>query len=163
MKNIIIIAVVLAIALGGWYVRYFSDKAVIKRKLTGVALNLNKEEAETAMQIALKMRNVQNILAPGCLVIVPEQKYEESLERDMIIRYLIYHRNLYNLITVSFEDMLIDIPTAGKAMVQTTVRILKIADQPDPVETLAQVEISMEKVDKEWLLQLIIVPEILLE
>lgn len=163
MKNIIIISVVLAIAIGGWYVRYFSDKAVIKRKLTTVALNLNKEESETAVQIALKMRDVQGLLAPGCLVIVPEQEYEESMERDMIIRYLIYHRNRYNLITVSFEDMLIDIPTDGKAVVQTTVRILKIADQPEPFETVAQVEISMEKVEKEWLLQQIILPESLLE
>ncbi len=162
-RDILVVALVVTVVMSGWLSNYFSDKKVIQRKLTQVALNLNKDEAETAVQLALKMRDVQDLLVPSCRVIVLERDYDESLEKDMIIRYLIYHRNLYDLINVSFEEMLVDIPTDGMAIVQATVRVLKVADQAEPVEELAQVELRMEKKEKKWLLHQIILPETLLE
>jgi hypothetical protein len=162
-RDILVVALVVTVVLSVWLSYYFSDKKVIKRKLTEVAQNLNREEDETAMQIALKMRDIQDLLATSCRVIVVERDLNDLVERDMIIRYLMYHRNLYDLINVSFEEMLIDIPTEGMAIVQATVRVLKVADPSAPVEELAQVELNMEKREKEWLLHQIILPETLLE
>ena len=164
VKKLIIVALVLTISLGGWFAYYFSDKVVIKRQLVGLAVELGKEGQETPVQMALKMRQVMNMLPASCQVRIPELGYVELLEQDLIIRYLIYHRSRYALLTVAFEDVVIDIPTKGQAIVQTTVRLQrKKANQADVVEEAQQVELALNKGDKKWLLQAVTMPEALVQ
>lgn len=163
-KKIFIVALVLAIALGGWLAYYFSDKVVIKRQLTGLAVELGKEGQEPPLQLALKMRQVKNMLAKGCLVTIPERSYSEVLEQDLIIQYLIYHRNRFTLLTLAFENMIIDIPVKGQAAVQATVRLRRQnTAQTDPLEESHQVELALVKGDKKWLFHKVTMPEGLVE
>ena len=151
-------------ALGCWLAYYYSDKKVIERQFDGLAVELGKEGQETALQTALKIREITKILADSCLVRIPERSYEEPLEQDMIIRYLIYHRNRYAVITVAFEDLLIDIPASGEAMVQSTVRLKrKKANMTEAFEELSRVELALEKVNQKWLIQEVMLPEALME
>ncbi len=155
-------ALALALASGGWLTYYFSDKEVIKRQLSEVAAALGKEEQETTMQMALKMREVKNMLAASCLVTIPERGYNEALEQDLIIHYLIYYRNHYILLTLAFEDPHIDIPVKGQAVVQSTIRLrLQSTSQSEVVEKSHQVSFSLTRGDKKWLFQTITLPEAL--
>ena len=149
-------------ALGGWFTYYFSAKEVIKRQLTGITVALGKEGQETAVQMALKMREVKNMLAESCLVTIPERVYNEALEQDLIIHYLISYRYRYALLTLALEDLRIDIPVKGQAVAQTTVRLrLQSTPQSEPVEESHQVTFSLTRGDKKWLLQTITLPEAL--
>lgn len=149
-------------ALGGWLTYYFSDKEVIKRQLTGITLALGKEGQEQALQMAIKMREVKNTLAVSCLVTIPEREYSETMEQDLIIRYLMSYRHRYALLTVTLEDLHLDIPVKGQAVVQTTVRLrLQSAPQAEPVEESHHMTFSLTRVDKKWLFQTITVPETL--
>lgn len=164
IKKLIIVVLVLVIAVSGWLAYYYSDKKVIDRQLAGLAMELGKEGQETALQIAFKIREIKKVLAYSCLVHIPERSYEEPLEQDLIIRYLIYYRNRYTEITVAFEDLLIDISATGEAVVQSTVRFKrKKANMIDAVEELFRVELTLEKGDKKWLIQKVILPETLIE
>lgn len=163
-KKIFIIALVLAIALGGWLAYYFSAKEVIKRQLTGLAVELGKEGQESTIQMALKMGKVKNMLAKGCLVTIPEMGYSEVLEQDLIIHYLIYHRNLFTRLTVAFEDVIVDIPVKGQATVRSTVRIQRQnMTQTESVEERHRVEIALVKGDKKWLFHKVTMPEALVK
>jgi len=149
-------------ALGGWLTYYFSDKEVIKRQLTWITVALGKDGQEQALQMAMKMREVKNMLAVSCLVTIPERGYNEALEQDLIIHYLIYYRNRYALLTVTLEDLHIDIPVKGQAVVQTTVRLrLQSSPQAEPVEESHHMTFSLTRVDKKWLFQAVTVPEAL--
>lgn len=164
VKKMIIVALVLTIALGGWFAYYFSDKMVIKRQLVGLGVELGKEGQETPVQMALKMRHVMDMLPVSCQVRIPELGYVEVLEQDLIIRYLMYHRSRYALLSVAFEDVVIDIPAKGQATVQTTVRLQrKKVNQTDVVKEVQQVELVLSKSDNKWLLQAVTMPEALVQ
>lgn len=164
VKKTLVVILVLVIALGGWLLYYFSDKVVIKRQLSGLAVELGKEGQEAPIRMALKMHNIQNGLAKSCLVTIPERGYSEALEQDLIIRYLIYDRNRYVLLSVILADVIVDIPTKGQAVVQSTVLIRRQSSaQKEPVEESYQVELALIKSDKKWLLHKITMPEALVE
>lgn len=159
-KKILLVALLLVMAFGGWLTYYFSDKEVIKRQLTGIAVALGKEGQETPIQMALKMREVKHMLAESCLVTIPERGYTETLEQDLVIHYLIYHRNRYSLFTVAFENVTIDIPAKGQAAVQSTVRLrLQNTPSAESVEESHQVKFSLAKDDKKWLFHTVTMPE----
>lgn len=148
--------------LGGWLTYYFSDREVIQRQLTGIAAALGRQGQETPIQMALKMREVKNMLAESCLVTIPERGYTEALEQDLVIHYLIYYRNRYSLLTVAFEDVIIDIPARGQAAVQSTVRLrLQNTAQTEPLEESHQLEFSLAKGEKKWLFHKVTMPEAL--
>ena len=160
VNKLIIVVLVLAVVLGSWFAYYFSDKEVIKRQLTGLARDLGKEAKETPIRLALKMRAVKDQLADRCQVLVPEQSFNEALEQDLIIRYLMYRHNSYEDITVVFEELQVDIPTKGEATAQVTVRInMNEVNQEEAVEESGQVELSLKKGEDNWLLHSVIVPE----
>lgn len=167
MANKILIPILmLAVALGGCFaLYYFADKEVIKRQLAGLALEIGKKEQhEPPMAMALKMRNVKNTLAKSCLVTIPERGYSESLEPDLIIQFLIYHRNRFNTLAVTFENMAIDIPAKDNAAVQTSVRIrYQNAGQAELADEVHQVELTLVKNDKKWRLDKVTMPVALVE
>ena len=162
-KNLISI-LMLAVVLGGCFVLYyFSDKEVIKRQLAGLAGEIGKKgQQEPPVAMALKMRKVKNALATSCLVAIPESGYSEPLEPDLIIRYLIYHRNRFILLTVAFDDMTVTFPAKERATVQGSIRVRQQnAGQTKPVEKVHQVELALAQRDKKWLLDKITLPEAL--
>lgn len=164
IPKIIAFFVVVVISLGGWLAYYYSDTKVIERQLDGLAIELGKDGQETALQTALKIREVTKMLSASCLVFIPERGYEDTLEQDLIVRYLIYQRNRYSEITVAFEDLLIDIPASGEAVVQSMVRLIrKKANTEEPVEVLSPVEFVLEKGDEEWLFKKVILAEALID
>lgn len=163
-KKILVISLVLVIALGGWLAYSYSDKEVIKRQLGGLAMELGKEGQEPLLPMALKMRKVKNMLSKSCLVRIPEMGYSETLEQDLIIRYLIYHRNRFDLFTVAFTDVVVDIPAKGVAAVQGTVRVRhRDTAETESVEENHHVDLALAKVDKKWLFREVTMPEALLE
>ena len=159
-NKLIIVALVLTVVLGSWFAYYYSDKEVIKRQLTGLAGKLEKEAGETPIQLALKMRAVKDQLADRCRIVVPERSFDEALEQDLIIRYLMYRHNGYEVITVVFEELQVDIPAKGEAAAQVTVRInMNKANQAEAVEESGQVDLTLKKGEDNWLLHTVIVPE----
>ncbi len=159
-NKLITIALLLAVVLGSWFAYYFSDKEVIKRQLTGLAGKLEKEAGETPIQLALKMRAVKDQLADRCRIVVPEQSFDEALEQDLIIRYLMYRHNSYEVITVVFEELQVDIPAKGEAAAQVIVRInMNKENQEEAVDESGQVELTLKKVEDNWLLHTVFVPE----
>lgn len=163
-NKLIIAALVLVVALGSWLAYYFSDKEVIKRQLTVLAAKLDKEGEETPIQLALKMRAVKDQLADRCQVLVPERSFDEVLEQDLIIRYLIYRRNSYEVITVAFVEQHVEIPAKGEATTQVKVQLnMNKGDTTEAVEESGQVELRLKKGEDNWLIHRVIVPENLVE
>jgi hypothetical protein len=143
-KNYILLSIpaLLLLILLGWY---FSDKQVIKRQLTELTWNINKEKREPTLETGLKMREIKQMLAPDVRAIVSERNYSETLAHDMLIRYLMYYRDKYETLTVSFEDLLIELPAKGEATASATVLVQRKKPQNDPEELREPVEFLLKK------------------
>ncbi len=155
----------LVVVIAGWFAYdYFSDKEVIKRQLLGLAVAIGKEGQEPPVQLALKMGNIKNMVAKSCLVIVPERGYNETLEPDIIIQFLIYYRNRFNRLAVTLDDMIVDVSTKEKAGVQVAVSVKRLDSvQTETIKKDQLVELNLVKSDKKWLIQKVTLPEALLD
>lgn len=145
MKNKYILLVIPALLLLFWVGWYFSDKQVVKRQLNELTWNLNKEKDESTLETGLKMREVKQMLASDVRAVVSERNYSETLPHDMLIRYLMYYRDRYETLTVSFEDLLIELPAKGEAAATATVLVQRKKPQDDPEELREPVELLLKK------------------
>ncbi|MCI5162633.1 MAG: hypothetical protein D3917_11580 [Candidatus Electrothrix sp. AX5] len=67
----------------------------------------------------------------------------------MLIRYLMYYRDKYETLTVSFEDLLIELPAKGEATASATVLVQSKKQHNDLEELREPVELLLRKKDKE--------------
>lgn len=163
-KKLICLGLVVVLALGGWLAHYFSDKEVIKRQLTVLAVELSKEGKETPVQIGLKLGKVKKMLATSCRVTIADMDHVEDVERDLVIHYLIYYRQRYRAFTIALEDMAIDIPGKGAATVKTMVHLTRMKKAGG--ESRAEqhpVDLVMRKGEENWLIHAVIMPDALIK
>ena len=148
MKKKYILLSIPALLLLLWLGWYFSDKQIIKRQLTELTQNLTKEKDEPTLETGLKLREVKQMLASEIDALIPERNYSQTHQRDMIIRYLMYYRDRYDTLTVSFESLLIELPAKGEAAVAATVLMRRKGPQNGLEELSGPVEFLLKK-DKE--------------
>jgi len=157
-KKLILVAIVLLAGITGWLLHHFSDREVIKRKFNSVAVGLSKQGEETPVALALKMRPVKDFIAPSCRVIVPETNYQEALDPDLVIRYLMLYRSRQSSLQIALDEILVDIPGKGLAEVSALVHITANPDQPDFFDEVHPLTFSLHKEEKKWLLHKTILP-----
>ncbi|HIJ91240.1 MAG: hypothetical protein OEV89_11125 [Desulfobulbaceae bacterium] len=160
-KKFIIAVAVLLFGVVAWSLYYFSDKQVIKRKFAAVAVSLSKDGDETPVMIALKMKPVKDFVATACEVTVPERNYHEVLWPDLVTRYLIMYRSRQVDLQVAFDEILVDIPTDGRAEVSALVHVIANRNQPDFFDEIHRVKFFLQKQEKSWLLHKAILPDAL--
>ncbi len=163
-KKIIIGGLLVALLGSAWLFYYFSDRQVIRRQLGELAEVLGKEEQESAIEMAMKLRAVQEMLPRRCFVRIPDRDYGKELEQDLIIRYLIYYRQNYRLLHLSWSEMEIELPSAGRAIVQAQARLERRSNKADAA-TLQEyaVQLALKKGDDKWLLHGVTMPAALTE
>jgi hypothetical protein len=160
-KKIIIAVVMLLAGFTGWALFYFSDKQVIKRKFTAIAVSLSKDGEETPVMIALKMRPVKDFIAPACEVTVPERNYHEILEPGLVTHYLILYRSRQANLRVALEEILVEIPSEGRGEVSALVHVTANYNQPDFFDETHRVTFSLQKQEKNWLVHKATLPDAL--
>lgn len=162
-KKMTALLLVLCLALGGWLAFYFSEKQVIRRQLADLGRALSKEEAETPLQMAVKMGRVKDMVAARCQVLVPERDYDQVLEQDLIINYLLYYRRRYTVVRVAFADLDVAVPVKNEARVQAMVHLQRRQANQEMVAEVAPATLVLHKEEKEWLIKRVTMAEALVE
>jgi len=160
-KKSIIAVIVLLVGGAAWFLYYFSDRQVLKRTFTAVAVSLSKEGAETPVMTAFKMKPVKDFIAPACEVSVPERNYHEILDPELVTRYLISYRSRQANLRVALEEILIEIPDKGRAEVSIMVHLTANSNQPDFFDETHRVTFSLQKQEKNWLIYQAVLPDAL--
>jgi hypothetical protein len=160
-KTALIILILSSILLGSWLTYYFSDRQVIKRQLAALAMEISKEVEETPLQMALKMGRLKNRLLNPCQVVIPERNDIHSLEPDSILRYLMYYRQRYAQISITLEQVEINLTSGEEAMVQTTVHLLRQTTlaQTDAMVEIQPIELILIKHETVWQIKQVTIPE----
>ncbi len=160
-KLICIIIVIFALLIGGWFRFYYSDKAVIKRDFTKLATEISKQKQETSIQMALKMKKVKNHLHNPCKIIIPERR-RDPLESDLIIRYLMFYRQQYTEIGLTFTNLEVDLPIDGKAVVETTVHLIR-KGQSEVKQNGEKLVFFLRKYDAIWHIDKVVIPAVFID
>ncbi|MEN8189957.1 MAG: hypothetical protein ABFS19_08945 [Thermodesulfobacteriota bacterium] len=149
-KIVIIVLVVLMAAFSGWLYHYYSDSEVIKRQLHEASLALSRNGAEAPVKTGLKMRIIKSMLAPECFTVIAEKSFKQAVERDLIISYLLYYRNRYDPLSVTIENMTVEIAEDNRASVEASVRVERKAATTESGQ-IYMITLELEKVEKKWL------------
>jgi hypothetical protein len=157
-KKLIISGIVLTIALGGWLTHYYSDKEVIKRQFHAIAQKLSKEGKEAPVMMAMKMKQVMDLLAQYCQIEIPEQGFSEALESGLIIRYIINYRSRQTTLLVAVDEITVEIPDKGRSRVDALVHLTGNSDQPYFFEESHRGEFALQKGEKKWLIHKAVLP-----
>lgn len=160
-KKLIVAGIVLLVAGASWFLYYFSDQEVIKRKCAAIAVALCKEGEESPVMLALKMKPVKDFIAPACEVRVPERNYQEVLDPGLVIRYLIMYRARQADLRVVLDEILVDIRGKGWAEVSALVHVSANHNHPDFFDEVHRVKFSLQKQKKNWLLHQATLPDAL--
>jgi hypothetical protein len=160
-KKNIVAGVVLMVAGTCWLLYHFSDQEVIKRKFTAIAIALCKEGDENPIMLALKMKPVQDFIAPACEITVPERNYQEVMDPGMVIRYLIMYRSRQTDLQVDLDEILVDVPGKGWAEVSASIHVTANHNRPDFFDEVHQVKFSLQKQKKKWLVRKATLPDAL--
>lgn len=160
-KKFMLIAIVLLAGITGWLLHHFSDREVIKRKFNSIATELGKQGEESPVALALKMRPVKDFIGPSFLAMVPETNYRETLDPEMVIRYLIIYRSRQSSLEIAMDKIEVDIPGKGLAEVSALVRVTANPGRQDFFDEVHQLTFSLRKEDKKWLLHQAILPDAL--
>ncbi len=162
-KKVIIISLI-SMTLAGFWLHYYSDKAVIKRELSILAMAISKSQQENPIEMSLNLGDIKKRLIDPCQVVIPEKNFNQSLTYDLIMRYLIYYRQLYLTIDLTFTNVVINLPEKKKAVVQITVRLLRQHKEKIAVqEELYPGQFILKKEDKKWRIQEVTLPLLLIE
>jgi hypothetical protein len=165
-KKISIVLLIMAIACGLWLRFYFSDKEVIKRSFHELAAEISKTEGESTIQMALKMKQVKDKFSSPCQVIIPERSYNNPVEQDLVLRYLIHYRSRYTTIELQFAEMVIQVTSAENATIQTTLHISRRGATEQTANDRQErypLDLLLVKVEKKWRIQQVTMPRRLLE
>lgn len=162
-KKMTVLLLTLCLALGGWLAFYFSEEQVIRRQLADLGRALSKEEAETPLQMAVQMGRVKKMVAARCQVLVPERGYDQVLEQDLLIHYLLYFRRNHAVVRVAFADLDVAIPVKNEARVQATVHLQRRQANQEMVAEVAPAALVLHKEEKEWLINRVTLAEALVE
>ncbi len=160
-KKIVVAGAVLLVAGLCWFLFHFSDQEVIKRKFAATAIALGKEGEENPIMLALKMKPVQDFIAPACEITVPERNYREVLDPGLVIRYLIMYRSRQVDLQVALDEILVDIQGKGRAEVSALVHVTGNHNRPDFFDEIHRVKFSLQKQEKKWLVRKATLPDAL--
>lgn len=110
----------------------------------------------------MKMRSVKTRLATVCNVVVPEKGYQEGVERDLAVQYLIYFRTRFSELHINLKQIAIEIDVEKHARVSSLVQLSgRKAHQPVVLESY-KVEISLTRFKGDWQVEKVILPNDLL-
>ncbi len=160
-KKLILPLFILLVGGTGWYLHYFSDKEVIRRSFQDMTISLAKEGEETPIQVALKMRPVQDFMAPVCEVFIPENSYRETMDPGLAINYLIYYRARQITLQIIIDEISIKITDKTTATADILVHITANRSQPQFFDEKHQTQFSLVKDNKKWRVRQATLPQAL--
>ncbi len=150
VKKIALCSVVLVMALLLWQWLFPSEEEKIRRQFKNLAVQVSKKQEESAVIMALKMKKIQQSLAPSCAIIMEERNFRQSFAPSDISRFLIAFRNYFPNLEASFSDLNVTIQE-NKAHLEATITLKSNAsgDQEALLENHL-IHFQLDKGEEQW-------------
>ncbi len=151
-KTVVPVAAVIAVVgIIGFFVYYYSDAAVVKRRFHYLADQMAKESPENNLVSAAKARHIGDMFAEECRVYLPGYDVDRTFSGKDVHPYVMMARSRYTNLSINFYDFNIVFPQDGLAEVDVTAFVSAEANAGDPVREIHELVFSLEKVEAGWL------------
>jgi len=149
-KQVIAIAVIAAVILGGTFWLFPTDKRKIKKHFKALSEMALKEGDEPPLAQAKPMRMAPDLFADSCRLFYPARDVEGEFSAEQMGRYAARARQNFKELHLDFYDMAIHISEGGMADVSTTARLSGLTLRGEASETTNELDVSLSKIDGEW-------------
>lgn len=150
-KTVLIAAAIATAGIVIFFVFYFSDKAVIKRRFHYLAQQLDKESPENNLLSAAKAKHIGDMFADNCRVYLPGYDVDRTFNGRDVHPYVMMARARYKDISLEFYDFNIDIPHEGVALVDVTAFVKAISASGETRREIHELAFSLEQHETDWL------------
>ncbi len=159
-KNIVIILVVFTLAAGSFYFLSPGREKQIRKQLTRLTEYAAREPAEPTLTTVAKAARIGALFADPCSLDIENPSMNGSFSRKEVMDRINMVRHYFSSLNVSLYDITIAFPEEARAEVVLTMRLTGTRDNEDYTDT-REVEFTMEKPDKKWLISRVHLVEVL--
>jgi len=127
------------------------EARAVKKQLRSLAKEMAWTPNENELEFALRIRHVQEKIAPSCQVDIPSYNVSQTVLQKDITAYLSIARNYYRNLSVDLKDLKIESVQVPQARAIATAYV-KATDAYDKRNDHAlALEFNLQKVEKKWL------------
>ena len=141
-----------------WYYFFPSEEEKIRRQLHELAELVSKEAPESGVNMALKIRQIQDHLAPEIQVVLEEHERRYQFAPADISRPLIAFRNRYQQLQASFHDIEVTIADEQTQVAATCYLQVSSLEQPQPRNEAHLLQLTLSSGEERWLIHQVHLP-----
>jgi hypothetical protein len=159
-RNVVLLLVVLTLAVGSFYFLSPGKEKQVRKQLTRLTEYADKEPAEPTLTTVAKAARIGSLFSDPCFLEIENPPMNGSYSRKEVMDRINMARNYFSQLKVSFHDIGIEFPEELRADVVLTMRLIGKRDNEDYTDT-REVEFTMEKPEKKWLISRVHLVEVL--
>lgn len=150
-KNMVIAALLVAVAVIAFFLFFQRDEAKIKKKFKTLAQRIDKPADEGDLVAAVAANRIEKMFGKSIRIEIPSYSVDKTFPRNEISPHALYARAQYTEIKIKFYDFQIQFPKEDSAKVELTAVFKAATRSGEPVDEIHEMECTLEKIDDEWL------------
>ncbi|MBE9504337.1 MAG: hypothetical protein IME96_09200 [Proteobacteria bacterium] len=163
MVNSKLVKVALILIIGGIALYFFlqSEEGKIRKELNLLTELISREGEEPALILAQKARRTGLLFTETCDYESKSHSYSGHYTRQEIIRQTAAARSQFSSLKLKLYDLQIEFPTEKTAKVILTASVKGQTKAGEEVNDTHEIELTLKKIEKEWLINYVKVVEVL--
>lgn len=150
-RNIVFLLTALALVAGSMLLLLPGKEKQVRRQLTRLTEYAAKQPAEPTLTTVTKVARIGSLFATTCSLRLEHPPVDGSYSRKEVMDRINRARAFFSRLQVSFYDIRIRFPEELRAELLLTIRLVGTIDD-ESYDDAREVELTMEKADKKWLI-----------
>jgi len=143
---------VILAAIIAFFLFFQSDTTKIKKCFNTLSAQAEKSGDEHEIIAAAAARKIESLFAESVWMDIPAYEIDQTFARNEISSRVLYARSQYREISLKFEDVKIQFPEEGAAIVTLTGILKATTSTGERVAEAHQLECELKKMEDDWLL-----------
>jgi hypothetical protein len=148
------LTVVLILVAAGVVLLFLSvdwEASAVKKQLRSLAKEMTWTPNENELEFALRVRHVQEKIAPTCQVDIPSYNVSQTVLQKDIPAYLSIARSYYRNLSVDLKDLKIESIQVPQARAVATAYVKATDAYNQRNDHVLALELNLQKIEKKWL------------
>lgn len=127
------------------------EARAVKKQLRSLAKEMTWASGENELEFALRVKHVQEKIAPSCQVDIPSYNVSQTVLQKDIAAYLSIARSYYRKLSVDLKDLKIQSIHNPRAHAIATAYVKAIDAYDKRNDHALALEVNLQKIEKKWL------------
>ena len=163
IKRLVQIALLLIISVMAFYFFLQSEEGKIRKQLNLLTELISREGEEPTIMLAQKARKTGLLFTETCEYESKSHSYSGHYTRQDITRQTAAARSQFSSLKLKLYDLQIEFPTEETAKVILTASVKGKTKAGEEVNDTHEIELTLKKIEKEWLISYVKIVEVLVK